>query len=343
VSFLDLVHIEKRIGDTEILRGIDLGIEEGEFVVLLGASGCGKSTLLRLIAGLDEPSRGEIRIAGRDVTHTPPRDRGVAMVFQSYALYPHMTVAENLRFALELKKMASAEITRRVTEVATMLAIEPLLGRLPKQLSGGQRQRVAIGRALVRKPRVFLFDEPLSNLDAKLRTHMRLELKQLHQRLGRTTVYVTHDQVEAMSLGQRICIMRSGLIEQVGTPADVYLRPRTQYVASFVGQPEMNFVPAEVRDGGVWVGAERWLTSDARPGPVILGLRPNELSLANSGGPAITVELIEELGATRIAHVRAGKHTLRLQLTRDQTSQGTALVIAAGTSYLFDATSGLAL
>ena len=248
-DFLDLRHIEKRIGETEILRGVDLAIGEGEFVVLLGASGCGKSTLLRLIAGLDAPSAGTIHIAGRDVTHTAPRDRGVAMVFQSYALYPHMTVLENLRFALRACRKCSSGGDRHARgESRTRDARHRAVAHppLPKQLSGGQRQRVAIGRALVREPNVFLFDEPLSNLDAQLRTHMRLELKKLHQRLARTTVYVTHDQVEAMSLGQRICVMRHGVIEQVGTPEEVYLRPRTQYVAGFVGQPEMNFVPAEI-------------------------------------------------------------------------------------------------
>ena len=343
MGYLALEHIKKTIAGNEILRDIALDIREGEFVVLLGASGCGKSTLLRLIAGLDEPTAGTITIAGRDVTHVPPRDRGVAMVFQSYALYPHMTVLKNLRFALELAKMPEAEIASRVQSAVEILDIAALLERLPKQLSGGQRQRVAIGRALVREPQVFLFDEPLSNLDAKLRTHMRLELKKLHQRLGRTTVYVTHDQVEAMSLGQRICVMRAGVIEQVGTPQDVYLRPRTHYVASFVGQPEMNFIPAHIRDNGVWVGEQRWLATTARPGPITLGLRPNELALAPSGGPAVSVEVVEELGATRIVHAHAGAHALRLELSREQAVNGTALNLSHATAHLFDPDSGLAL
>ncbi len=236
---------QERYGPVDILKGIDIEIEEGEFLILVGPSGCGKSTLLSMIAGLDQPTSGSIHIGERDVTHELPKDRDIAMVFQSYALYPNMNVAQNISFALEMRKVPKPEREASVLRVARMLQIEHLLARKPGQLSGGQRQRVAMGRALARDPKLFLFDEPLSNLDAKLRVEMRAEIKLLHQRTRTTTVYVTHDQVEAMTLGDRIAVMRDGQVQQFGTPDDIYTRPATRFVAEFIGSPAMNMLQAE--------------------------------------------------------------------------------------------------
>ncbi len=241
---LKLQGIHQRFGDTAVLKGIDLSIAAGEFLILVGPSGCGKSTLLNILAGLDTPSAGQVFLAGRDVTHTAPKDRDIAMVFQSYALYPNMTVAQNIAFGLEMRKVPTAERSAIVQRVATMLRIEPLLTRKPAALSGGQRQRVAMGRALARSPKLFLFDEPLSNLDAKLRVEMRAEIKLLHQRTKITTVYVTHDQVEAMTLGDRIAVMKDGVVQQFGTPDDIYTRPANAFVAAFMGSPAMNMISA---------------------------------------------------------------------------------------------------
>ena len=238
---IELIDVTKRFGDNTIVEGVNLKAAGGEFIVLVGASGCGKSTTLRMIAGLESVTEGRILIGDRDVTNARPDERNIAMVFQSYALYPHMTVAENMSFALTLTKTPREEISRRVAEAARILGIENLLERKPKALSGGQRQRVAMGRAIVREPAVFLFDEPLSNLDAKLRAQMRVELALLHKRLGKTTVYVTHDQVEAMTLADRIVILEKGVIQQIGTPTEVFNRPRNLFVAGFIGSPVMNF------------------------------------------------------------------------------------------------------
>ncbi|MBR0758074.1 sn-glycerol-3-phosphate ABC transporter ATP-binding protein UgpC [Bradyrhizobium jicamae] len=240
--------VVKRYDDVEAVRGIDLDIADHEFVVLVGPSGCGKSTTLRMIAGLEDISDGDIMIGGDVVNDVPPKDRDIAMVFQNYALYPHMTVAENMSFGLRLKHYPKAEINARVTEAARMLDITDLINRKPKQLSGGQRQRVAMGRAIVRNPKVFLFDEPLSNLDAKLRVQMRIEIKKVHQKVRTTTVYVTHDQVEAMTLADRVVVMNHGRIEQIGTPNELYHKPATKFVASFIGSPAMNFVPCRLED-----------------------------------------------------------------------------------------------
>src|SRR5580765_4611231 len=240
----------KRYDDVEAVRGIDLDIADHEFVVLVGPSGCGKSTTLRMIAGLEDISGGDILIGGDVVNDVPPKDRDIAMVFQNYALYPHMTVAENMSFGLRLKRFPKAEIKTRVDEAARMLDIVELVDRKPKQLSGGQRQRVAMGRAIVRNPKVFLFDEPLSNLDAKLRVQMRIEIKKVHQKVRTTTVYVTHDQVEAMTLADRVVVMNHGRIEQIGTPTELYHNPATRFVASFIGSPAMNFIPCQLEDAG---------------------------------------------------------------------------------------------
>jgi ABC-type sugar transport system ATPase subunit len=287
VSALVLSQIEKRFGETQVLADVTFTVEHSEFVVLLGASGSGKSTLLRIIAGLEAPTSGTLTADGRDITDTSASERGAAMVFQSYALYPHMSVARNMGFALELAGMPEAERAKRVREVAEMLDLCALLDRLPKQLSGGQRQRVAIGRAVVREPKLFLFDEPLSNLDAALRTKTRIELKRLQQRLGTTTIYVTHDQVEAMSLATRVCVLNDGRIEQFDTPEAIYAKPATKFVAGFIGQPMMNFFEG--------------FTAFSVPKNETLGLRPQELSFGGDG-PEVTIDVIEDLGASRLVH-----------------------------------------
>ncbi|MBI5716137.1 MAG: ATP-binding cassette domain-containing protein [Burkholderiales bacterium] len=285
----------------DAVADVSLTVADGEFVVLVGPSGCGKSTTLRMIAGLEETSRGRITIGGRDLTHEAPARRGVAMVFQSYALYPHMTVARNLGFALEMAGTARPERERRVRAAAATLQIEPLLERLPRELSGGQRQRVAIGRAIVREAGVLLFDEPLSNLDAGLRMQMRVELKRLHERLRATIVYVTHDQVEAMTLGQRMAVFNAGRIEQLGAPMAVYQRPANRFVAGFLGSPRMNFMPAAAVAGLVGpVSATRARAHE-------FGIRPEHLRLAAAGagaGLAAEVELVESLGDATLVHCR---------------------------------------
>lgn len=291
---LKLNDIKKSFGHHQILHGVDLDVREGEFVVLVGPSGCGKSTLLRLIAGLESASSGQIFIGEDDVTTAPPGDRGIAMVFQSYALYPHMTVAKNLSFGLENLKMSRAEIDQRVLEAARMLAIELLLDRRPKQLSGGQRQRVAIGRAIVRNPKLFLFDEPLSNLDAALRVQTRGEISRLHKRLGATMVYVTHDQIEAMTMADRIVVLNAGRVEQIGTPLELFEGPANKFVAGFIGSPQMNFFEGTLLrsvPGGVLVEVSGFgmvnlpiKAANVVPGQaVILGVRPSHFELAKDG------------------------------------------------------------
>ena len=307
-----LVGVTKHFGAVTAVDAVDLTIDEGEFMVLVGPSGCGKTTLLRMIAGLEDVTEGRIEIGGRDVTDVSPRDRDVAMVFQSYALYPHMTTRENLGYGLRMRKTQKPEIGRRVDEVARMLGLEELLDRKPAQLSGGQRQRVAMGRAIVRKPAAFLMDEPLSNLDAKLRVDMRAQLSRLHERLGVTTVYVTHDQIEAMTLGQRVAVMRDGRIQQAGEPHVLYREPRNLFVAAFIGSPSMNLVEATVDGDTVsFAGFSLPLDRERRPrradgGRVILGLRPEsfeDAAFAEPGLPQIeiAVGVLEDLGAD--AHV----------------------------------------
>src|SRR5689334_15979797 len=250
MASLQIVDVRKAYGPTQVIHGVDIAIDDGEFVILVGPSGCGKSTLLRMIAGLENISGGEIRIGPRAVNNLPPKDRDIAMVFQNYALYPHMTVAENMAFSMRLRKAPKSEIEERVSKAAQILGLTKLLDRYPRQLSGGQRQRVAMGRAIVRDPQVFLFDEPLSNLDAKLRVSMRGEIKALHQRLKTTTVYVTHDQIEAMTMADRIVVMHDGRVEQIGTPLELYDRPSNLFVAQFIGSPAMNVIEGIVRRGG---------------------------------------------------------------------------------------------
>jgi sn-glycerol 3-phosphate transport system ATP-binding protein/multiple sugar transport system ATP-binding protein len=307
--------IMKAFGATPILRGVDVDIPEGAFAVLVGPSGCGKSTLLRLVAGLEQADGGTIELAGRDVTHLPPRDRDVAMVFQSYALYPHLSVRDNLAFGLKLRKVPAPEIESRIREASAMLGLEKLLDRLPKQLSGGQRQRVAMGRAIVRRANIFLFDEPLSNLDAALRAEVRVDIRRLHDRIGATTLYVTHDQVEAMTLADTLWVMNGGVVEQRGAPLDVYERPRTRFVAAFLGSPQMNLVDATLarRDGRWWVDGggvlapvdeERFADALEEGRTVSVGVRPHDFVIAEGSRAVATlkVELVEALGFDAFAY-----------------------------------------
>ena len=302
--------VRKKLGGNEILRGIDLDVEDGELVVLVGPSGCGKSTLLRTIAGLEAPDSGEIRIGDRDVTRLPPRDRDVAMVFQSYALYPHLTVRDNLAFGLKLRREPAQTIEERVSEVAAMLGLDELLERYPRQMSGGQRQRVAMGRAIARRPKLFLFDEPLSNLDAALRSDVRVEIKRLHHRLAATIVYVTHDQVEAMTLADRLVVLRKGVVEQVGAPLEVYRQPASRFVASFMGSPAMNFVAASERDGsleapGLSIPLDG-LADKARGRSLLAGIRPHDVLVKDDGPIALRVEVVEAMGFEAYAHGKVG-------------------------------------
>jgi multiple sugar transport system ATP-binding protein len=304
--------LRKSYGATEVIHGVDVEIEDGTFAVLVGPSGCGKSTLLRMIAGLEPVTGGVIRIGDRAVNHLAPADRDIAMVFQSYALYPHKTVRANMGFALRLRRVERAEIEARVKRAAAILGLTEYLDRYPRHLSGGQRQRVAMGRAIVRDPQVFLFDEPLSNLDAKLRVQMRAEIKELHQRLRTTTVFVTHDQIEAMTLADRIVVMQAGRIEQIGAPLELYDRPANLFVAEFIGSPAMNLIRGVARiDGGVSVEAHgsRLTVADAprlEDGrPVIYGVRPENLELAADGFPAEVV-VVEPTGAETLVYFRFG-------------------------------------
>ena len=314
MASLKIEGLGKTFGAVEVIRDASLEIHDGEFVVFVGPSGCGKSTLLRLIAGLEEASAGDIVIDGQSVVRKAAADRGVAMVFQSYALYPHMTVRENLAFGLENVRMKKAEIARRVDHAAKLLQIDALLERKPRQLSDGQRQRVAIGRATTRDPKIFLFDEPLSNLDAELRVHMRLEISKLHQRLGNTMIYVTHDQVEAMTMASRIVVLRAGVIEQVGAPLELYNRPRNKFVAGFIGSPRMNFVQGRLERvgegdfdlacpglGTLTLPRERLpLEAGAE---VTFGVRPEAMRLVGAGeGWALTVDMVEQHGSNTYLH-----------------------------------------
>lgn len=306
---VELTKIGKSYGAHNVIGAVDLEIDSGEFIVLVGPSGCGKSTLLRCIAGLEAITSGTLQINDQDVTHAPPVERGIGMVFQSYALYPHMTVAENMGFGMRIAGKSKAEISSRIKDVAQLLQLEHLLSRKPKALSGGQRQRVAIGRALVRNPPIFLFDEPLSNLDAALRGEMRVELAKLHHQLGNTMIYVTHDQVEAMTLADRIVVMRAGDVEQVGTPLELFNRPANRFVAGFLGQPSMNFIKTTVTDdaSGLYAtlpdGARVDLPAYAET-VIELGIRPEDIVIATSQ-PAdlnLNVEVVEQLGDETIAH-----------------------------------------
>lgn len=311
---VELRGVRKSFGSVDVLHGIDLSVSDGEFVVFVGPSGCGKSTLLRLIAGLEEVTDGEIRIGGRDVTDADPSVRGIAMVFQSYALFPHMTVRENMSFGLRMAHRPKEEVAARVKAAADILQLGPLLDRRPAQLSGGQRQRVAIGRAIVRDPRVFLFDEPLSNLDAELRVEMRIEIAKLHRRLGNTMIYVTHDQTEAMTLADKIVVLRAGRIEQMGAPAAVYRDPDNLFVAGFIGSPKMNFLEGRIAAGGIETAGGALPLPQLRNTPmhgatVSVGLRPEHLRVEEDGRLAFELDFPEYLGGATWLYGRAGPDT----------------------------------
>ena len=299
--------LKKSYGAVEVLHDIDIAMGQGEFLVLVGPSGCGKSTLLNCIAGLEEITAGRLEIAGRDVTQAPPKDRDIAMVFQSYALYPTMSVGENIGFGMKIRKVPKETMQRRIREVATLLQIDHLLDRKPGQLSGGQRQRVAMGRALVREPKLFLFDEPLSNLDAKLRVEMRAEIKRVHKTTGASIVYVTHDQIEAMTLASRIVVLKGGHVQQIGTPEEIYDRPANTFVADFMGSPPMNLCPARVSDGQLHMGdAAIPLPPDApvTDGEVIAGIRPEHLSRSDDPLLTVTPTMIENTGSEAYVQFR---------------------------------------
>jgi len=358
MAAVTLTSIRKSFGDTQVVRGIDLDIRDGEFLVLVGASGCGKSTLLRMLAGLETPTSGEIRIGDRVVNDVKPRDRDIAMVFQSYALYPHMTVRDNMAFGLKVRGTDAGEIDRAVTDAAKLLGIEHLLDRLPKQMSGGQRQRVAMGRALVRRPQVFLFDEPLSNLDAALRTQMRVELKRLHQQLGVTTVYVTHDQVEAMTLADRIALMNKGIVEQVGAPRTLYDWPASRYVAAFLGSPGMNFVRGRLADAtftadGVHLPVHPdHLWESTASGEVIAGVRPHAMHVLagdeHHGSIEAHVEVLEPMGWETHAHLTVDGEACTARLDATEAAgllpgDTVTLYVDPADVRLFDADTGRAL
>ncbi len=348
--------VQKRFDKTVVIKNLDLEVKDHEFMVLVGPSGCGKSTALRMVAGLEEITGGTITIGERVVNDLPPKDRDIAMVFQSYALYPHMTVRQNLEFGLKIRKMPQAEIDRLVNNAAQMLGIDHLLDRKPRELSGGQRQRVAVGRAIVRQPAVFLFDEPLSNLDAKLRVQMRAEISKLQQRLQTTTIYVTHDQVEAMTMGQRVAVLKDGDLKQVGTPMELYDKPANVFVASFIGTPPMNFVAATITDGGSKLAASRFafpvpaslrgVTAKNAERKVVVGIRPENVLEAGAETHGETaqlpaeVEIVEPLGNEVIVHARVGEALFVAKLDPHRVPKlgdKVDLVIELDALHLFDA------
>ncbi len=353
MASVDIGKVDKFFGTTQVLYGVEIEIGDGEFVVLVGPSGCGKSTLLRMIAGLEEISSGEIMIGGRVVNNVPPKDRDIAMVFQNYALYPHMTVYDNMAFSLKLAKAPKDEIKKRVDRAAEILGLQDYLARYPRQLSGGQRQRVAMGRAIVRDPQVFLFDEPLSNLDAKLRVQMRTEIKELHQRLKTTSVYVTHDQIEAMTMADRIVVMHGGVVEQIGEPLELYDHPSNLFVAGFIGSPAMNFLDATVARNG---GPPAAVTSDGTKLPmpnqaggrdgqqIVYGIRPEHLDLADpSVGLPSEVVVVEPTGAEILVFTQlAGQEIAVVFKERHKFRPGDKIGLTPhpGTVHVFDKQTG---
>lgn len=352
MASVELVQVAKRYGKQSVLHPLDLTIPDGSFTVLVGPSGCGKSTLLRLLAGLDTVSDGAIMLDKKQINDLDPADRDIAMVFQSYALYPHLTVAENLAFHMQVKKVKREEQKSKIARIAGILGIDQLLQRYPRALSGGQRQRVAMGRAIVREPAVFLFDEPLSNLDARLRVQMRLELQQLHRRLQTTSLYVTHDQVEAMTLAQRVMVMNKGVVEQLGTPVEVYERPASQFVASFIGAPAMNLLKGQFSSDGSRFDLD---ASHALPlsdtkakwanRPVVLGIRPEHIRLSSreQGGVPLRVDTLEMLGADNLAHGRIGDTPLVVRLAHSERPQPGStlwLHLPSDALHFFDSTHG---
>lgn len=356
---LSITDVTKSFGQTEVLKGINIDIADGEFLILVGPSGCGKSTLMNMIAGLESVTSGQLLMAGQDVTHTSPKDRDIAMVFQSYALYPTMNVARNISFGLEMRKVPKAERDKVVHDVSTLLQIDHLLNRKPSELSGGQRQRVAMGRALARSPEVFLFDEPLSNLDAKLRVEMRTEIKKLHKRLGTTIVYVTHDQIEAMTLADRIAVMKDGIVQQLGTPAEIYDDPANQFVAGFMGSPAMNFIECDVVDGQAQVsigGQEHRLTLPCSEGVrasgaerIVLGLRPEMITQPKPEfadqcvAAQMDFEVVEPMGADTLGIGEWNGQEIQARLSPEAgmaAGKGSAIQIDLSKAVAFDVSSG---
>jgi len=355
VAEVEFRGVSRRFGDVVALHGLDLSVADGEFLILVGPSGCGKSTALRLLAGLDKPTSGEILIAGESVTRLGPGERDIAMVFQNYALYPHMSVFQNLAYGLRQRRTPRAEVDRRVHETADLLDIDQLLDRKPGQLSGGQRQRVAMGRALVRRPQAFLLDEPLSNLDAKLRTQVRGDLKRLHRELPVTSIYVTHDQVEAMTLGDRICVMSNGEVQQIGTTDEIYHHPANTFVAGFMGSPPMNLVPGEIRDGAVRVAGTPLVDLASSDRPVTVGFRPEDLLIGGPGAPgsvAARIDVCEPLGSHVLVHALVGTDggggaaaPVIAQAppgTSYDSGAAVGFTVAPGKTYVFDAETGRA-
>jgi sn-glycerol 3-phosphate transport system ATP-binding protein len=350
MATLEFRDVRKSYGSVEIIHGVTSAVADGEFIVIVGPSGCGKSTVLRMVAGLEAITSGDILIGGRVVNKLEPKDRDIAMVFQNYALYPHMSVAENMAYGLRIRGFARADIETRVQRAADILELAPLLARRPRELSGGQRQRVAMGRAIVREPAVFLFDEPLSNLDAKLRVQMRFEIQKLHRRLKTTSLYVTHDQVEAMTLAQRMFVINAGRVEQIGTPMEVYENPATQFVAGFIGSPSMNFLAGRSEGGGRIAldhgGSVRHANGAAEAGrTVAVGIRPEHLepAAASEGLFASTVEMVEQLGADTLVHLSRGQDLLTARLPQGNHPEvGSTLHLSADPAriYLFDAATG---
>ena len=348
MATVSIRNVRKRFGSTEVLHGVSVEIADGEFVILVGPSGCGKSTLLRMIAGLENISDGEIAIGGRVVNDVPPKARDIAMVFQNYALYPHMTVKDNMAFALSLANAPKTVVEEKVGRAAQILGLRPYLNRYPRQLSGGQRQRVAMGRAIVRDPQVFLFDEPLSNLDAKLRVQMRAEIKELHQRLQTTTIYVTHDQIEAMTMADKIVVMNGGNVEQIGAPLELYDRPSNLFVAGFIGSPAMNFVRGRVTGGGFKAdeGTALPLNGSGKPSegkPIVYGIRPEHFQLSPNGLPA-KVHVIEPTGSeTQVMAEFAGTPIIAAFRERVSARPGETIRIAPDPAlvHLFDAETGI--
>lgn len=337
MATLALDAVTKRFGNTPVLHGIDLAVADGEMLVLVGASGCGKSTLLRIVAGLETATTGTVRIDGTDVTGREPADRDIAMVFQTYALYPHMTVRQNMAYGLKIRGTPKPDITRRVAEAASLLGLDALLDRRPRELSGGQRQRVAMGRAIVREPKLFLFDEPLSNLDAKLRVQMRSEIRRLQRRLGVTSLFVTHDQVEAMTLGDRLVVMHEGRAAQVATPMEIWARPADTYVATFIGSPAMNLLNAHATEGGAAATLACGPTLRFADGPraladgtaITIGIRPEHVAADRDGMP-LAIELVEPLGSETVTHgTLPGGEALTARLPASAAADRIALPAAA--------------
>ncbi|MDJ0777711.1 MAG: sn-glycerol-3-phosphate ABC transporter ATP-binding protein UgpC [Gammaproteobacteria bacterium] len=347
MATVELNNVEKRFGKNQVIHGVSIDIADGEFIVIVGPSGCGKSTLLRMVAGLESVSSGEIRIGGERVNDKEPMERNIAMVFQNYALYPHMSVRQNMAYGLKIAKVPKAEIEAKVAEAAKLLQLEEYLDRKPRQLSGGQRQRVAMGRAIVREPAVFLFDEPLSNLDAKLRVQMRLEIKELQSKLGVTALYVTHDQVEAMTMADRMIVMNDGVAEQIGSPLEVYQRPQTLFAAQFIGSPAMNVVDGRLEGGQVRIGDQVLASHDGDyTGEVAVGIRPEHLLPADDGPLEMLAGLAEPLGANTLLHGSLRESGLPLTASLSgvhqlpHAEQPLRLAVDAENVHLFDKASG---